>query len=137
MEAIDKLERDIRELGIDPLMKGGCLMLAETLQQYIGHPLEKRLTGVICKAIPVVCKIAGVSFYETEMWRALRYRAFAKHGNRCQCCGARPSDGAVLQVDHIKPRSKYPELMLEIDNLQVLCKECNLGKSNRDETDWR
>jgi len=24
-----------------------------------------------------------------------------------------------------------------ITNLQVLCKRCNLGKGNRDETDWR
>jgi 5-methylcytosine-specific restriction endonuclease McrA len=26
---------------------------------------------------------------------------------------------------------------LRLDNLQVLCEPCNLGKSNRDETDWR
>jgi hypothetical protein len=35
-----------------------------------------------------------------------------------------------LHVDHIKPVSKYPELKLEFDNLQILCENCNLGKSN-------
>jgi 5-methylcytosine-specific restriction endonuclease McrA len=28
-------------------------------------------------------------------------------------------------------------LALEITNLQVLCADCNIGKSNTDETDWR
>ena len=42
-----------------------------------------------------------------------------------------------IHVDHIKPRSKYPELELDINNLQVLCEDCNIGKSNIDETDWR
>jgi 5-methylcytosine-specific restriction endonuclease McrA len=42
-----------------------------------------------------------------------------------------------MHVDHILPRSKFPELELDIDNLQVLCEECNLAKSNIDTTDWR
>lgn len=53
------------------------------------------------------------------------------------CCGANPSDGVKMHVDHIKPRSKFPELALVLDNLQILCEDCNLGKSNKDETDWR
>ena len=56
---------------------------------------------------------------------------------RCQCCGNSPKTGAVLNVDHIKPRKKYPELALDINNLQILCEECNHGKGNWDETDWR
>lgn len=59
------------------------------------------------------------------------------NGARCQCCGASQKDGAVLHVDHIKPRSKYPELEFDVNNLQVLCADCNIGKSNIDETDWR
>jgi len=43
----------------------------------------------------------------------------------------------VLHVDHIKPRSKYPELSLTFSNLQILCEDCNFGKSNIDQTDWR
>ena len=51
-------------------------------------------------------------------------------------CGASGKQ-TVLHVDHIKPRSKYPELALDPNNLQVLCKDCNLGKSNLYNTDWR
>jgi 5-methylcytosine-specific restriction endonuclease McrA len=42
-----------------------------------------------------------------------------------------------MHVDHIKPRSRFPHLELSLDNLQVLCAACNVGKGNRDEIDWR
>ena len=76
-------------------------------------------------------------FYDSRAWLALRYRALLLHGRRCMCCGATAAEGAIIHVDHIKPRSLFPDLELEISNLQVLCKDCNLGKSNRDETDFR
>lgn len=61
-----------------------------------------------------------------------------ERGRRCECCGASPSDGVtVINVDHIKPRARYPELALVKANLQVLCSVCNHGKGNWDETDWR
>ena len=47
------------------------------------------------------------------------------------------SPNVELHVDHIKPRSKHPELELDINNLQILCKDCNLGKSNTDSIDYR
>ena len=73
-------------------------------------------------------------FYRTREWIEARYKTFVKYGKVCQCCGA---VNTVLHVDHIKPRSKYPELELSVDNLQVLCEACNIGKSNKDVTDWR
>ena len=75
-------------------------------------------------------------FYDTKEWREVRYQAFVKHGARCQCCGATRTE-AQLHVDHIKPRVKFPELALSLDNLQILCKDCNFGKSYKDQTDWR
>ena len=84
-----------------------------------------------------VKKQAGPSFYESDSWRLLRYQALKRHGAKCQLCGATKQDGAILQVDHIKPRSKYPNLALSLDNLQVLCRPCNLGKGAWDESDWR
>ncbi len=77
------------------------------------------------------------AFISSEAWRKLRYRALALHGNKCQCCGASPETGTSLHVDHIKPRWKYPELALDLKNLQVLCADCNMGKGGWDETDWR
>ena len=37
-----------------------------------------------------------------------------------------------ITVDHIKPRSKYPELALEIENLRVLCRSCNSKKGGKE-----
>ncbi|ACL63206.1 HNH endonuclease [Methylobacterium nodulans] len=76
-------------------------------------------------------------FYWSDEWRAVRYQALKLHGGACQCCGARGTKRAPLHVDHIKPRSRYPHLALEISNLQVLCEDCNLGKGASDDTDWR
>lgn len=70
-------------------------------------------------------------------WRATRMMALKQHGAICQCCGASAKTGAVIHVDHIKPRQENPELALDVNNLQVLCHECNHGKGNWDQTDWR
>lgn len=79
----------------------------------------------------------GQIFYATPEWRQLRYTVLRLRGNRCECCGRGPKQGACLHVDHIRPRSTHPELALHARNLQILCEDCNLGKSNRDSTDWR
>lgn len=76
----------------------------------------------------------GENFYTSTAWLRLRYMALNRHGKRCMACGQR--DGA-MHVDHIKPRSRFPELALDFSNLQVLCKDCNLGKSNKFEDDFR
>lgn len=76
-------------------------------------------------------------FYSSRAWKILRYQAFEKYGNRCQCCGGRPSDGLTMHVDHVKPRSTHPELALDINNLQVLCEDCNVGKINQWDTHWK
>ena len=71
-------------------------------------------------------------------WKQIRVRVLEKYECRCMMCGRNPRDhGVVIHVSHIKPRSKYPELSLDFDNLQILCDECNTGKSNKYETDWR
>lgn len=79
------------------------------------------------------------NFYSSWEWKAARYEALKMYGQRCQCCGWRPGDTArgYLTVDHIKPRSKHPELALSVENLQVLCNDCNMGKSNVWEDDFR
>lgn len=76
-------------------------------------------------------------FLQTREWAILRAKAFERFGNVCSCCGKRPEDGVSLHVDHIKPRSLYPELEADIENLQILCELCNVGKSNLSEKKWR
>lgn len=82
--------------------------------------------------------VASDDFLRTGEWRRLRMVVIAKRGARCECCGASPRDGkTVINIDHIKPRKLFPELVLDESNLQVLCDACNHGKGNWDQTDWR
>lgn len=75
--------------------------------------------------------------YQADEFRMLRHMVFLRDGEICAKCKTKPTKNNWLEIDHIKPVSKYPELALDIDNLQVLCKDCNREKSNTDETDYR
>jgi len=82
--------------------------------------------------------LLGAEFYSTKEWLSLRIRVFEKYECKCMMCGRSPKlHGVVIHIDHIKPRSKFPELSLEFTNLQILCEDCNLGKSNKYQTDYR
>lgn len=83
------------------------------------------------------CRVASKDFLKTFEWRKLRMQALVLYGNKCMCCGTSPSTGGVVNVDHIKPRKLFPELALELTNLQILCSACNHGKGNWNSTDWR
>ena len=72
-------------------------------------------------------------FYHSLEYLEKRYLAIKRSEGKCEACESRES----IQVDHIKPRSLYPKLELELSNLQVLCQKCNLGKGNTDTTDFR
>ena len=75
---------------------------------------------------------------KSRKWVELRDRVLKENDGCCCLCGrSKALHGVVLHVDHIKPRSRFPRLQLSINNLQVLCSDCNLGKSNKDDTDWR
>ena len=77
------------------------------------------------------------AFYRSYEWRKLRLEIIKRDGPYCLCCGQGVEHGVVLNVDHIKPLKSNWELRLDPDNLQVLCNQCNHGKGNWDETDWR
>lgn len=72
-----------------------------------------------------------------KKWRSVRYKVLKRDGARCACCGLTAKDGVKIHVDHIKPVSLFPMLKYDMENLQVLCEVCNIGKSNTDATDWR
>lgn len=73
-------------------------------------------------------------FFRTREWDVLRRQVLLTYGLECMKCKTKDAE---MHVDHIKPRSKYPELAMEFSNLQVLCRECNFAKWNHDETDYR
>ena len=61
----------------------------------------------------------------------LKVQVLMRDGNRCRICGA-VCDGGLHKIhfDHIKPWSKGGETTL--DNLQVLCSDCNSAIGNID-----
>ena len=59
----------------------------------------------------------------------IRSKVLRKFNYKCVHCGRSVTDNIKLEIDHIVPLSKKGKN--EIKNLQVLCNECNIGKSNR------
>lgn len=75
-----------------------------------------------------ITKFNDKAFYRTREWKELRLAVLSAMP-KCCLCGAGPESGP-LHVDHIKPRSLWPELSLSPSNMQTLCGPCNLAKSN-------
>jgi 5-methylcytosine-specific restriction endonuclease McrA len=73
-------------------------------------------------------------FYDSPEWIQLRKLVNKFYEPKCMKCGVIKT---VFHVDHIYPRSKYPHLELDPDNVQRLCKNCNMEKMNNDTTDYR
>ena len=130
----------------DPVQQKPSARAVQTQSKWLTwEPKRPAQTTPATKSL-TVCEIAtgkpapeilSQKFYNSEEWRRVRYLALRASRGVCELCGVGPTHGHPLHVDHIKPRSKHPELALEISNLQVLCEDCNLGKSNIDEIDWR
>jgi hypothetical protein len=53
------------------------------------------------------------AFYASAEWRLVRKAVVEEQGPVCQKCHRRIRTDHDLTVDHIKPRSKFPELALE------------------------
>jgi hypothetical protein len=135
-------EKRIKEMPVPVLAKKGVISKrAELIELQVD-----KLTYVQSSQIRAACEKRIADFLEKrgiEIWSGLleldpvpstvRYDIL-KRDRKCVLCGAAPDvDSAVrLHVDHIVPRSKGGSN--DMSNLQVLCAECNLGKSNRDDT---
>lgn len=62
---------------------------------------------------------------EYKLWRD---SVFKRDGFTCIWCGKKNGNGktVILNADHIKPFSLYPELRFAIDNGRTLCRECHM-----------
>ena len=92
-------------------------------------------TGIV-ESVQVVKQVSK-SFLRSEAWKILRLQAIKKYGDRCCKCGKPHSKKHPINIDHIKPRKYYPELSLDINNLQPLCGRCNKLKGNGEPVDYR
>ena len=71
-------------------------------------------------------------FYSSPEWNLLRNQVIREEGSVCHICGKRIQNKNDITVDHIRPRSKYPNLALDRQNLHVLCRRCNASKGAND-----
>jgi len=131
---VAKVQADRRDQRAKWQAEKARLKLAIQIQKQQKKRVPKK---ALIKKLPNTPNVASKDFLESFAWRRLRMEALKKYSPRCMCCGATPKDGAVMNVDHIKPRKLFPALALDISNLQILCHECNHGKGNWDQTDWR
>ena len=73
-------------------------------------------------------------FYKTDEWRALRKEYMEKNkakNFKCNYCDENVSLNRSLNIDHIKPLKTHWNLRLDINNLQILCKDCNKFKASK------
>ena len=77
-------------------------------------------------------KASKEKYYDVE-YRIMRENIFNRYEKKCMKCDSI----RLLELDHIRPVSKHPELFLCEDNMQILCKTCNREKSNKNENDYR
>ena len=60
---------------------------------------------------------------------SFRYKVLKRDNFKCVACGRNPKDNIKLHIDHKIPYSLGG--MTEMKNLQTLCDECNISKSNK------
>lgn len=74
----------------------------------------------------------------SSRWSDKRKFIIRRDGGVCQRCLIKfgKVNNHNLQVHHIKPRIKYPDLMYEDSNLICICKTCNLQLGTKEELDF-
>jgi 5-methylcytosine-specific restriction protein A len=77
--------------------------------------------GSSFKGITTIKKSALRDDGSTALWRKIRQRVLTRDQHTCQRCGLE-----ATHVDHIVPRKLGGDDSM--DNLQALCKRCNLSK---------
>lgn len=137
------------EICEEPLIIQDCSLVEIPLIECINaqdHSSEDSQTEYVADKI-VVKKVSLKSFVrkmksrksrafiKSDKWKIIRSITIGIYGSSCMCCGKSFED-KLMNVDHIKPRSKYPRLMDDFYNLQVLCVFCNFKKGIK-ETDYR
>jgi len=105
-------------------------------KQWLGSLQKHFQTKVECKSTVTKDIVRSIETKQSFGWKRARYLAFLLYGNTCACCGLQ-APYAQITIDHIKPRSKFPELATDLRNLQPLCHDCNVAKCSWNMTDWR
>lgn len=71
-------------------------------------------------------------FYQSRAWRSIRLLALQRDHYLCQECLKKRRFKTATEVHHLLPLEDYPELGLELSNLQSLCWDCHEETKHRD-----
>lgn len=109
-----------------------CHLLGEPLSKFVDVLTEQTGLGDIMVE-RIRCELLSDKPMKskrrrTHVPKGMRHEVFKRDNYTCCECGARKSDGATLHIDHIIPVSKGGSD--ELSNLQTLCSDCNLNKSD-------
>ena len=92
--------------------------------------LKKKIGRTVRKTKRKISK----EFYKSKAWIKLALLTKELYGRKCMKCN---KTKGRHHSDHIIPRSLRPDLGLDIHNIQLLCKACNLAKGNTNSIDYR
>lgn len=70
------------------------------------------------------------AWHKHPAWPGLRLAAKRRDGWACVRCRGR----GRLEVDHVLPVERHPDLAFALDNLQTLCRDCHIAKTRADFT---
>lgn len=125
----DKLRVDLDEEEINSELE--TIKINDTISK-----TKQELTNLQNQIVSLVDELLGKEFlsfalsddfYNSTDWQEVRSQALKRYEPKCKFCGSTKN----LSIDHIYPRSKYPERALDISNTQILCQRCNSSKGNR------
>lgn len=71
------------------------------------------------------------AFYRSAAWATVRAQALHRDHYECQECQRQGRVSKGQNVHHIKELRDYPELALELENLETLCIRCHNDTHNR------
>jgi hypothetical protein len=71
-------------------------------------------------------------FFHSQEWLEMKEIIHKRDLYTCQLCGADCKYDRKPHVDHIEPLTRNWENRLNPENLQVLCDDCNILKTNND-----
>jgi hypothetical protein len=140
-EMLDIYKRAWVQLGNNPTAKQLDVYLKQNSEQYTSRVYAHvfgKLSNVRDRVVAFESgKISELEYLSEYKPRYVRKAispktstlVFEKYKFKCAYCGKGASDGIRLHIDHIIPLSK--DGTDDISNLQILCDEHNLGKSDR------
>lgn len=105
--------------------KGVIIPVKSGLCQYCNHELKqakKKSEGKETKKKTYVKKPTG----EVELFRQI----YEERDPWCEWCGNPISEFSVANYHHTKPKSKFPELRLDKNNIVKICFECHFNEHN-------